>query len=200
MTNMSKYIDAEKLIAELERRKKELFEIGGDTFENRWACGSLDSIKAFVISLQQEQPDFNDADPKHLAHSHCTKVREIKTGRVFLAEYSSDAAEWYETDTGKAYPISDVEIVKEQPEADLEKEIECSIRFLNGYHTLENGERWYKGRYEELRDFARHFYGLRNRALEEAARRVYESWNGGTMDDVRRDMVELGKVLNAREK
>lgn len=44
---------------------------------------------------------------------------------------------------------------------------------------------------------ARHFYGLRNRALDEAARHVYESWMGGTMDDVRRDMVELGKVLNA---
>ena len=35
--------------------------------------------------------------------------------------------------------------------------------------------------------------------LEEAARHVYESWNGGTMDDVRRDMAELGKVLNARK-
>ena len=35
--------------------------------------------------------------------------------------------------------------------------------------------------------------------LEKAARYVYESWMGGTMDDVRRDMVELGKVLNARK-
>lgn len=35
--------------------------------------------------------------------------------------------------------------------------------------------------------------------LEKAARHVYESWMGGTMDDVRRDMVELGKVLNARK-
>ena len=35
--------------------------------------------------------------------------------------------------------------------------------------------------------------------LEEAARNVYESWMGGTMDDVRRDMVELGKVLNVRK-
>lgn len=50
-----KYVDAERLIAEIERKKKELFEIGGDTFENKWACGSLDSIKEFVISLQQEQ-------------------------------------------------------------------------------------------------------------------------------------------------
>ena len=36
--------------------------------------------------------------------------------------------------------------------------------------------------------------------LEKASRHVYESWNGGTMDDVRRDMVELGKILNARKK
>lgn len=35
--------------------------------------------------------------------------------------------------------------------------------------------------------------------LEKAARYVYESWMGGTMDDVRRDMAELGKVLNARK-
>ena len=53
---------------------------------------------------------------------------------------------------------------------------------------------------EQFDMIARHFYGLRNRALEEAARHVYESWNGGTMVDVRLDMVELGKVLNARKK
>ena len=35
--------------------------------------------------------------------------------------------------------------------------------------------------------------------LENAAQHVYESWMGGTMDDVRRDMVELGKALNARK-
>lgn len=51
----------------------------------------------------------------------------------------------------------------------------------------------------EVEVLARHFNELGNRALEEAARHVYESWMGGTMDDVRRDMVELGKVLNARK-
>lgn len=35
--------------------------------------------------------------------------------------------------------------------------------------------------------------------LEKAALHVYESWMGGTMNDVRRDMVELGNVLNARK-
>ena len=35
--------------------------------------------------------------------------------------------------------------------------------------------------------------------FEKASRNVYESWQGGTMDDFLRDMVELGKVLNARK-
>ena len=35
--------------------------------------------------------------------------------------------------------------------------------------------------------------------MMKASRNVYESWMGGTMDDVRRDMVELGKALNARK-
>lgn len=35
--------------------------------------------------------------------------------------------------------------------------------------------------------------------LVKASRNVYESWMGGTMNDVRRDMVELGRVLNTRK-
>ena len=35
--------------------------------------------------------------------------------------------------------------------------------------------------------------------LEKASRNVYESWQGGTMDDFLRDMVELGKALNTRK-
>ena len=35
--------------------------------------------------------------------------------------------------------------------------------------------------------------------LEKASRNVYESWKGDTLDDFIRDMVELGKVLNARK-
>ena len=35
--------------------------------------------------------------------------------------------------------------------------------------------------------------------LEKVARHVYKSWMGGTMNGVRNDMVELGKVLNARK-
>lgn len=35
--------------------------------------------------------------------------------------------------------------------------------------------------------------------IEVTARCVYESWMGGTMNDVRRHMNELGRVLNARK-
>lgn len=124
-----KYIDSEKLIAEIERRidnwsirgKNSPVGQGKDTCESR--VTELSDLLSFITSLQQEQPDFDDVDPNHLVHSHYTKVRETKTGRVFWAEYSSEAAEWYEAGTGKAYSISDVEIVKEQPEVDLENEI-----------------------------------------------------------------------------
>ena len=36
--------------------------------------------------------------------------------------------------------------------------------------------------------------------LIEAAMIVYEAWNGGTMDDVRRGMVELGKQIKEAKK
>lgn len=77
---------------------------------------------------------------------------------------------------------------QEQPEVDLEKEIK------NYLATKCAGDDE-----PSVSEIARHFYGLRNRALEEAAQHVYESWMGGTMDDVRRDMAELGKVLSARK-
>ena len=53
-----------------------------------------------------------------------------------------------------------VSLQQEQPEVYLEKEIETSIRLLNGLHTLEDNKSWYKGRYEELKELARHFYEL----------------------------------------
>jgi hypothetical protein len=55
----------------------------------------------------------------------------------------------------------------EKPEADLEKEIEISIRLLNGLHTLEDNKSWYKGRYEELKELARNFYELGCRCTAE---------------------------------
>lgn len=35
-------------------------------------------------------------------------VREIKTGRIFQAEYDSESAAFYEKGTGREYSIADV--------------------------------------------------------------------------------------------
>ena len=42
---------------------------------------------------------------------HFDIVRDIKTGRLFLAEYSSEAAEWYEMGTGRAYSLCGVQLI-----------------------------------------------------------------------------------------
>ena len=85
---------------------------------------------------------------------------------------------------------------QKQPEVDLEKEYQ---EFCKDYPFPWSSQYVNREYIDELcLSVARHFYGLRNRILEEAARHVYESWMGGAMNDVRRDMVELGKVLNTR--
>jgi hypothetical protein len=86
---------------------------------------------------------------------------------------------------------------QEQPEVDLEKEIEEHAIYMP--HGEFSSDKEILEDMEWARKEFHHFYGLRNSALEEAARHVYESWMGSTMDDVRRDIVELGKVLNERE-
>ena len=42
---------------------------------------------------------------------HYFKLREIKTGKVFLAEWSNIAGEWYEKGNGNPHQSEDVEIV-----------------------------------------------------------------------------------------
>lgn len=41
----------------------------------------------------------------------CYTVREIKTGRIFQAEYDSESAAYYEKGTGREYDLTDVEDV-----------------------------------------------------------------------------------------
>lgn len=150
-----KCIDAELLRQEIVREVEHWKEKTANHYtieaEARWSEANY--ILGVFDSLQQEQPkrpDFEDVDPKHLVHSHYTKVRETKTGRVFWAEYSSEAAEWYEAGTGKAYSISGVEIVKEQPEVDLEKVVMIDNVIMN--MTAEGYNKGYKTRpfYEEV--------------------------------------------------
>jgi hypothetical protein len=69
---MSNYIDAEKLIAEIERRiarlDKELIPAAEEDFVSSWASTAknkrvaLQSILSFIASLQQEQPEVVDLE------------------------------------------------------------------------------------------------------------------------------------------
>ncbi len=171
------YIDADKLKAEIERLDEEYrtLRVNG-TIEQAKAADLvvhvIHGLSNFIRCFQQEQPDFNDVDPKRLVHSHYTKVRETKTGRVFWAEYSIEAAEWYEAGTGKAYSISDVEIVKEQLEMDLEKFTEKIKTFQGRYKHPEIVS--IKG---AMAFMARMFYQYPN-----VARQWYDSLPKATMD------------------
>lgn len=103
-----KYIDSEKLIAEIERRRdsalerqKNLKKIGQETVLNEMIAAKLNGLLSFIDSLQQEQPPLpgieNPGTP----------------GKDFIPVEWVDACEMY----GKW------KIVKlDQPEVDLEKE------------------------------------------------------------------------------
>ena len=63
---MTQYINKAALVAEIERRKKELIKLSND-FANQWACGSLDNILSFLDTLE---------------------VKGVDLEKVFLDEYS----------------------------------------------------------------------------------------------------------------
>lgn len=157
-----KYIDADKLIAEIEWWRDKAKENYNENTYSMGRCDALAEFRNYIVSLLEDS-DFDDVDPNHLIHSHYTKVREIKTNREFWAEYSSEAAEWYEAGTGKAYSISDIEIVKEQPEVDIEKELK-TIRESDEWRRMQK-----RGSYmvEALITVARHFYELGLNARKE---------------------------------
>ncbi len=182
-----KYIDSEKLIAEIERRREKCADIAADERNEevaeyyRGKEVAYDETSSLIASLQQEQPK-PTCKTCGFYENNCPFIR----GKLIP----------YPNRVCKDYIHSAME-EQEQPEVDLKKEIEemWNSRFNLGWdeHSALSMN------HEGFVYIARHFYGLRNRALEKAARHVYESWMGGTMDDVRRDMVELGNVLNARK-
>lgn len=132
-----------------------------DTF--RAYCEKKGITSFTDIVLKQEQPDFDDVDPKHLVHTHYHKVRDTKTGRVFFAEYSSEAAEWYEKGNGRPYSSAYVEIVQEQPEVDLKIEIGHWLDSLDDkYCSFVEQYSW-----QDIKETARHFYELGLKARKE---------------------------------
>ena len=88
-------------------------------------------------------------------------------------------------------------------------EIESRLKnirdYINGTRMKYKGPGYYKARgkesaYDALLSITSSLQQEQPEVdLENAAQHVYESWMGGAMDDVRRDMVKLGKVLNARK-
>lgn len=89
--------------------------------------------------------------------------------------------------------------------AELEKRLKNVRDYMNGAGMKYKGPKYFKAQgkesaYDALLNIIDSLQPEQPKAdLEKEARHVYESWMGGTMDDVRRDMVELGKVLDARK-
>lgn len=154
------------------------------SFDQFWA-GQISAFKGAIKiaeSLQQEQPDIIE----HICLSagisapfmdgnqwSILKGDNIQVGVVGFGDTKEDALINF---------IKDIPIQQEQPPT--EREIAEAHRYAEIIRE---------------RDKARIQQEQPEVDLEEAARHVYESWMGGTMDDVRRDMAELGKVLNARK-
>lgn len=150
--DMKKYIDAEKLIAEIERLK----ELHKGLLSGRFRSGynsAFQQVLSFIASLQQEQPDAYE-DAMLEVKEYMDKLYDEKVG-IGLCEYDSGLFDGI---------------------AKICTQLRGFIKVrISLHHTQPESE------------------------LEKAARNVYESWMGDTMDDVRRDMVELGRVINARK-
>ena len=148
---MRKYIDADKLIAEIERRMEDCKLPDGrfPTTTNIVRYEELSCLRNFITSLHQEQPDNEDIDKvAQELYEHLYELKMRNNVPTNLYDKQEIINLWKAgIEYGRSHPK------QERPEVYLEK----------------------------------------------AARNAYESWMGGTMNDVRRDMVNLGKVLNARK-
>jgi hypothetical protein len=143
---MGKYIAADKLAELISQAEKEFTEKsetkGYTTLEYRHKAEGLHLALQFVYSLQQDKDVLDlcsqvwwedrgwimippnvtlegiDSLLKQVRKKlpQYYKLRDIETGRTFMAEFSEIAGEWYEKGTGEAHSIASVEMVKEQPE------------------------------------------------------------------------------------
>ena len=172
---MNEYIDAEQLKAEIERRKKELFTIGGDTFENRWACGALDNIKEFIASLQQEKPIkgkqvviVTETDGDANIHWDCRSLDDVKallaSAQSFIADKQVEELRGqgsgpdYNTTEGRFRNAHKFQ--QEQPDVDLTERIH---RFIMAYFRSPDYDRDLIAEVDwenSMIECARHFYEL----------------------------------------
>ena len=140
-----KYIDSEKLIAEIKRRRdsalerqKNLEKIGQKTVLDKMIAFNLNKILSFITSLQQEQPE-----------PTCKSCGFYENNCPFIRNTFKP----YPNGICKDYTYS-VMKEQEQTEVDFEKEI---IRY----------QREDMDRDTTVRDVARHFYELGLNARKE---------------------------------
>lgn len=140
-----KYIDSEKLIAEIKRRRdsalerqKNLEKIGQKTVLDKMIAFNLNKILSFITSLQQEQPE-----------PTCKSCGFYENNCPFIRNTFKP----YPNRICKDYTYS-VMKEQEQTEVDFEKEI---IRY----------QREDMDRDTTVRDVARHFYELGLNARKE---------------------------------
>ena len=105
-----KHIDAEKLIAEIERQKKAegWCEVGKDTADVYYARGfrfACDNLLSVITSLQQDQPEVNlekfteKINTFKARYKHPESI-SINGAMAFMARmfyrYPNTARQWYE--------------------------------------------------------------------------------------------------------
>ena len=120
-----KYIDSEKLIAEIDRRLK-IVEPHKNTFESAAACRQeLIWMKGFIAYLQQEQPHFADADKtSNLEHwlAFFGMPKENIDNCITQIAQGYGACRYLEGIQHGAEAVNEL-AKQEQPEVNLEKEI-----------------------------------------------------------------------------
>lgn len=156
-----KYIDSEKLLAEIERRREKCADIAADEKNEevaeyyRGKEVAYDETSSLINSLQQEQPDgYNRAMIEVKA-----KVDELyDETSIGLSEYDAGFYNGIIETCMKLRGFIKARISKDQPEVDLEKEITpyfvehllCEF----GVQSISDMDG------ENLAEFARHFYEL----------------------------------------
>ena len=154
MDNKMKYIDAERLKAEIERLKSKYRHNGlwTSSFQSDLAMAKIESMNELLSFLDTLEEPVSD-NLEEAAIDFADNARKALYSKYYaissIADYDHGCIDGFKA--GAEWQAE--QMMKEQPEVDLEK----------------------------------------------ASRNVYESWMGGTMNEVRMDMVELGKALNARK-
>lgn len=145
-----KYIDAEKLIAEIER----LYEIAREASYNGEIEGEMtayDKILSFIASLQQEQTDLPSGED---VMTMCNQILIdwVKEGKTQKEKEQREQAHI------RFFELYDDYLMREQPEVDLDS----ALTGFMGRYAYENS-----GEYPSAIDIARHFFELGLNARKE---------------------------------